>query len=350
MGKMIELDGNFGEGGGQILRTALALSTITQKPFRIINIRKNRPRPGLKAQHLTAIKALQEMCDCKVDDAVLGSEEIIFYPSKIKKRNIEIDIGTAGSITLLLQSLLLPCIEFDKSTKIKIIGGTDVKWCMLWDYYEQVIVPQFKRYANIDIKMTKRGYFPIGNGEVEIKIKPFPKDKKSSIEIVERGNLIQIRGISHASKDLFEKKVAERQANAAKHLLSELDCPVNIDSRYSESSSTGSGISLWAIFSLMKEEINIEKPIRIGADMLGEKGIKAEEVGGKCAKILLKEINKGGLDNHLTDNLIPLLGLYGGEIRVNEISNHTKSNIYVVEKFLDVKFIIKDDIIKVEQA
>ncbi|MBS3176870.1 RNA 3'-terminal phosphate cyclase, partial [Candidatus Woesearchaeota archaeon] len=169
---MIEIDGSHGEAGGQIVRTALALSVLCGKAFRITNIRQGRPEPGLKAQHVQCIEALKKLCVCDVEGATLGSSTLTFTPGKFLPKNIEVNIGTAGSITLLLQSILLPCMFASKPITLKIMGGTDVKWAMPVDYFKEVLVPQLRRYCDIDIKVIKRGYYPKGGGVVEISFRP----------------------------------------------------------------------------------------------------------------------------------------------------------------------------------
>lgn len=346
MEPILQIDGNFEEGGGQILRSALALSCITKKPFDIKDIRKNREQPGLKHQHLHCIKALQQIYDCRVEDAYLGSEKIRFIPGKLKKRTIDIDIGTAGSITLLLQSIMLAVAFENKTVRVKIKGGTDVKWSMSWDYFNEILIPNIRRVANIETKLLKRGYYPVGGGQVELKIKPI--EKREWIRLEKRGKIIHVKGVSHASRDLIEAEVSERQASSAKQVISELNCPIKIDARYNESQCTGSGITLWATYSLDNDEIDVYRPIRIGSDYYGEKGVRAEEIGSKVANKLLKIIYTGAVvDEHLCDNLIPYLGLLKGEIKTNKITKHTKANIYVCEKFLGIKYKIEDNNISV---
>ncbi|MCX8146842.1 MAG: RNA 3'-terminal phosphate cyclase [Candidatus Woesearchaeota archaeon] len=346
---MVKLDGSFGEGGGQIVRTALALSVITQKPFEIDNIRKGRCSSGLKHQHLYCVKAFEELCNAKAEGAEVGSCYLKFFPSELKPRTLSIDIETAGSITLFLQSIALPCILAKGKTRIKVKGGTDVAWSMPVDYFKEVFLPQLKRYADIEFRLERRGYYPKGNGSVDIKIKPkFIFDNRKNapqIELIEQGHLMQIKGVSHASIDLEKSNVAERQAKSARSallsssLIAKADCPINIRSEYCNTLSTGSGITLWAIFSKKKDDIDFINPVIIGADSLGEKGKLAEVVGKEAAERLLNEISYNApVDEHLADNLIPLLGLFGGKIKVAKISNHALTNIYVVEKFLDVKF------------
>lgn len=330
---MLKLDGNYLEGGGQIVRTALALSTITGKEFEIDNIRKGRKKPGLKNQHLFCVKALQKLCNAKVEGGELGSEYLRYKPGKIEGKTISIDIETAGSITLLLQALLLPSMFADKKVRLKIKGGTDTKWSMPVDYFREILLPQLGKYADIDFKLERRGYYPKGNGKVDIKINP--KRTSQTIDLIEQGHLLHVKGLSHAHVDLQKAEVADRQAKAAKLMLSKLNVPVQIRTEYVNTDSTGSGITLWAIFSKDKNEIDFNNPIRIGADSLGERGKRAEEVGKEAAERLINEINyKAPVDEYLADNLIPFLALFNGQIKVAKISNHSLTNIYVVEQFL----------------
>ncbi|MBL7056252.1 RNA 3'-terminal phosphate cyclase [Candidatus Woesearchaeota archaeon] len=348
---MITLDGSHAEGGGSIVRVALALSTLTQKAFTINNIRANRPNPGLKNQHLFCIKALEKLCNADTSNAELGSTSLKFVPGKFQGKNIEIDIGTAGSIPLFLQSVLLPSIFSNKSFSMSITGGTDVKWAPQIDYFMEVFLPQIKRFADVECKLVKRGYYPKGEGKVEIKVKPKFKISSSSnfnelsqeinknlqkIDLVEQETLIQIKGVSHASSELQGSGVAERQAKAAEISLKNYEVPINIRSEYWKTDSIGSGITLWAIFSKDSGEIDVFNPIRIGASSLGNKGKVSESVGEEAAKNLMKEISsEAPLDNYLADQLLKYLTvLPGSKIRTSSITGHTKSNLYVIEKFL----------------
>jgi len=349
---MIEIDGTHGEGGGQIIRTALALSTITNKAFEATNIRAGRKDAGLKPQHLFCIKTLEQLCNAKTGGAEKGSNKIRYIPGKIKGKTLEIDIGTAGSITLLMQALLLPCFFADKKVKLKLKGGTNTKWSMPIEYFQEVFIPHIRKFCEkIDVKLIKRGYYPKGGGEVEItitpkfKIKDYPdfdrfledlRKQNLHLNNIEQYHLLQIRGVSHASKHLENAQVAERQAKTAKFQLGKYGVPVNIRTEYCDTLSPGSGITLWALFSKQKEDLDLINPIIIGADSLGEKGKLSEKVGEEAAKKLIQQIDTGApIDSHLADNLIPWMALFcPSSINVSEITAHTTTNIYAVEQFL----------------
>ena len=359
---MLYLDGSYGESGGQILRTALALSALTNTPFEMQHIRKGRKSPGLKNQHLHCIKVLQKLCNAKVGYAHLGSDKILFIPNNIKGGTHTIDIGTAGSISLMLQSLILPALFANKTTIYRIVGGTDVSWSPQIDYIQNVLIPHLVKYAEIDLRTQKRGYYPKGGGNIEIRIKPkfhlsdyknfleLIKDfreNQPNIDLVGQGELLQIKGVSHASKDLEDAKVAIRQANSAQVTLLNLGCPINIQNQSCNTSSTGSGITLWARFS-QGPDTDFNNPIILGVDQLGERGKPSEKIGEECAQKLINEINTGAcVDQHLADNLIPFLAINGVQMEVSKITPHTETNIWTVEQFLGKIFKIEGNIIRV---
>ena len=358
---MIKIDGNWGEGGGAIARVALALSTITRKPFEVYDIRKGRKDAGLKNQHLYCVKSLQELCNADKEGAELGSLYLKYYPKKLVAKNLNINIETAGSITLLLQALLLPSMFVSKPITLTIIGGSDVRWSPSSDYFNNVLLPQLQRFAKIEAKLLKRGYYPKGNGKVEIRINPryklndfenfeeFHQHLKHNVQkynLTEQQHLIQIKGVSHASKSLQNAKVSERQAESTQSLLKQkYNVPVKITTEYQDTLSIGSGITLWAIFSRNKEDIDENNPIRLGADALGEQGKRAEIVGEEAAKNLIKEIeSKAPVDRHLADQILPFMALIGdSKIKVSEITNHCRTNIYAIHQFLGDVFRIYDE-------
>ncbi|MBI4150612.1 RNA 3'-terminal phosphate cyclase [Candidatus Woesearchaeota archaeon] len=342
---MIVLDGR---GGGQMLRTALELSAVSGLPFRIENIRASRDNPGLKAQHLTAIKAVQKLCSAVVEGAELGSSTLTFYPKLLKGGNVELDVGTAGSISLVLQAAIIPALFGLRQTRFLIAGGTDVPFSPSIDYFTEVFVPHIRMWCeSVTVRVLKRGYFPVGGGLVEVVVKPkvYRDDYETfeqfldalrvsvpALENVHLGHPVLINGLSHASQDL--EGVAERQAHAAQNVLSKRG-DVHIRSELVKSVSPGSGITLWALYSLTPDELEISRPIRLGVSALGEKSIAAEAVGKKAALELLDLIDFGApVDVHLADQLVPLVGLRGGQYRTSLISEHTKANMIVVNQFV----------------
>lgn len=354
---MIKIDGSHGEGGGQIVRTALAMSMLTGKAFRVKNIRQGREKPGLKAQHVHCIKALKQLSDSKADGAEIGSEELLFIPGKLKAKNIEVDVGTAGSLTLLLQAILLPSMFSSRTHTLTLRGGTDTKWSMPYDYFVHVMLPIYKKFAEIDAKLVRRGYYPKGQGELQLTIRPKIKRNKydtfemfseevskHTLRSVDQNQLSMIKGTAHASWELSKAQVAERMAMSAKNELKHLGVTMNISHEYNKTHSTGCGITLWAIFTNRHGDV---VPARIGASELGERGKPAEEVGTKAAKKLLEELNLAApIDSHLADNIIPIMALaIPSKIRATKITNHTKTNMWVCEQFLGKTFDVSDTLI-----
>ena len=170
---MIEIDGSFGEGGGQIVRTAVALSAVTGKPVRISRIRQGRPKPGLAPQHAWAILALAELCDAKTSGIAPGSSEIAFAPGEIRGGSHKVKIGTAGSVTLLMQCLLPALLKTDVPASLEVQGGTDVQWAPTVDYFKNVFLPALGCFgAEVSLEVRQRGYYPKGQGSVLLKVDP----------------------------------------------------------------------------------------------------------------------------------------------------------------------------------
>jgi RNA 3'-phosphate cyclase len=344
---MITLDGSYGEGGGALVRTALAISTLTGQEFKVTNIRAGRKNPGLKAQHLQAINALKDICKAQTNEIKLGLTELHYKPGKIKSGKYNIDIGTAGSISLLLQALILPCMFAPNKVTLNVKGGTCGKWQAPVEFLQNVLMPYLQRFVEkIELKIIKRGYFPVGGGEVKVEIKPqVSSDDPAVISLFcnslikynfeTQGKLEQIRGIVNVSSDLEEKEIGERIKMAAQASLKEFDVAKSIRVEYSKTLSTGGEIVLWAVFSE-----NDEATMFMGSSALVEKGKTSESIGKEAAQKLVAEINSGFvIDSHLADQLIPFMALLpGSTITTSQVTNHTLTNIYVVEHFLPIGF------------
>jgi len=328
MSEMIEIDGAIGYG--QVLRTAIALSCLTLKPIRIFNIRKGRPKPGLMAQHLMGVKIAGEFCNAEIKGLKLYSTEIEFSPKSFNVSDKKIDIGTAGQISLLLQTLTPLLIFSDKEVNLEIIGGTAGLGAPTIQFVEQITFPILSKLGvkQPEVEVLKEGFYPRGGGRVKIKF--FPVKKLKAIKLVERGEVKKIKGISIAGS--LPKSVAERQANAAKEFLKEKGFEnVEIETRAVETFSPGTSITLWA---------ECENSI-LGADNIGKKGVRAEKIGENCAKELVKSIeSNSALDKFTADQIIPFLALAEGEseVSIEEFTQHVNTNMLVCEKILGVKF------------
>lgn len=335
---MIQIDGSHHEGGGQIIRTSVALSALTGKPVKIINIRAKRCNPGLAAQHLTSILALAKLCDAKVTGAEISSQTIEFTPGKIKGGAYRVDVGTAGSIPLVLQTLILPAIHAKEDVILEITGGTDVKWSPTIDYMQHIFCGSLRKMgAGINLEIEKRGFYPKGGGKVKITIKPA---KLEPLNLTERGKLEKIDVWSIASENLKNAKVAERQVEGAAKVLGNKFGKIKV--LYVPALSAGSSFHIHAHYENCK----------LGATSLGELYKPAEKVGEEAAQLLKKQMDSGGcLDEWMADQILPFLAISGGAVKVAEITPHCETNIWVIEQFLDVKFEVEKEkgIIRAEQ-
>jgi len=358
---MIEINGSFGEGGGALLRVSTALSALTGNEFTISNIRSNRPKPGLMPQHLNAVLALAKLSNAEVTGLELGSTQITFAPGQLNGGNLEIkrkleegrnleierkrekgrklengrklevDVKTAGSITLILQALMIPSLFADQGLEIRLKGGTDVRWAPPVDYLEQVTLPVLRLMGiNVHLELLQRGYYPRGGGILSARIEPVQKLKPLNLHDLE---VDVIRGISHATR--LPLHVATRQAQAAEKKLKRAGYEVEIEIKSDDNNALGpgSGLVLWS-------EVKNKSIPRVGASSLGEPGKRAEIVGMEAAEDILSCLSKGAaLDQHMGDQIIPYLAIAGSSsVRVSELTQHTLTNIYAAEKFTNEKF------------
>lgn len=320
---MIEIDGSYGEGGGQIVRTAVTLSAAAGKNIKIYNIRKNRPVPGLKHQHVKTLETAACLCNADVTGLFLNSSNIGFFPGEIKGGCFRANIGTAGSITMLLQCIMPLATQTTEDIQLEITGGTDVAWSPTIDYLKYVTVPALSKMGySCDINTIRRGYYPAGMGIVHANLKPSKLhhfDFSSSKPAVSK-----VSGISHCSN--LPEHIVQRQADSAAQYLNTQNVDSTIRTEVLNNPSTGTGITLWKG--------------HFGSSALGKRGLPAEKVGKTAAKNLIMELESDAtVDVHLADQLIPYMGLFPGcSYTARELTQHTKTNIWVTEQFLDVKF------------
>ncbi|MEM2874388.1 MAG: RNA 3'-terminal phosphate cyclase, partial [Candidatus Nanoarchaeia archaeon] len=243
---MLEIDGSFGEAGGQILRTAVALSAITKIPIKVTNIRASRPEPGLKAQHLVGLKAAAELCNAELTGAELGSKEIIFKPGKIKGGSFRFDVGTAGSITLVLQTLV-PIAAFAPSkVKLKLIGGTNVAWSPPIEFFQNIFCDYAEKFGLlITSEIEKYGFYPKGGGLVKVEI--YPIRNSNPIYLTSRGKFLDIKVWSVASLELMDAQVADRQIEGFEKALLITDAKIKGFTDYVKTDSPGSSIYAHAL-------------------------------------------------------------------------------------------------------
>jgi len=337
---MIEIDGSHGEGGGQILRTSISLSTVINEPIRITKIRADRPNPGLAPSHVTSIEAVAEVADADVDGLFPGSKDIVFNPGQLLGGNFEFDVGTAGSISLVLQSCLLPALMSKRPVRITVKGGTDVRWSPPIDYMRLVHLQVLKMFGAVcDIEINSRGFYPEGGGEAVLETSP--AGRLRGVDLVTRGDVSSIEGIAFA-QNLPEHVVTRMKHSAIKQLLDFKE--VSIDSDLRKGPSTGAGIVLAAV---------CDNTI-IGESVLGARGVRSETLGEGCSNDLLETLgSKATVDEHMLDQILPYMAVAnGGSAVVAEgMTGHAETNIWAIEKILGKMFTIEkqDDLVQVRR-
>ena len=330
---MISIDGSYGEGGGQILRTAVALSAFKKVPIKITNIRASRPDPGIKAQHHIAIKSVKELCNAETTGLDVGSSTLTFIPDEVKGGSYKFDIGTAGSIVLVFQTCILASLNAKEPLTIKITGGTDVKWAPTWDYFKNVFIPLLKNFGiKTDVNLIKRGYYPRGGGEAEITIYPNTDFKQLTLD--ENQTFFDVEGIIYISN--LPEHISTRIKQAAINELLKSNLKANIKIEQSSSFSAGTGLTLW-----VKSKDTI-----IGTTVIGEKRLSSEEVGQKAVRNLKNEIFSGAnLDAHAFDQLLPYFVISNknesSSCIIRDLSSHASTSMWVLKQFFNVDFEVK---------
>jgi RNA 3'-terminal phosphate cyclase (ATP) len=346
---MVEIDGSYGEGGGQILRTALSLSLILRRPFRMTNIRKNRKNPGLRPQHLTAVRAAALLSGASVEGDSEGSLTLSFRPGEVRAGDYLFDIGTAGSTGLLAQTLLPPLAisgvidpslgvidpslgAIDPSLKestLTLKGGTHVPWSPPFHYISEVFLPMLGRLG-IDIRASLEscGFYPKGGGKIRFAIRPAGVLRPG--EFTRRGRVLRIKGLSAVAN--LPMSIAERQRRSVLEGLGQLgDIPVDIELMEVPAFGQGTFVFLSAA----------SEGSMAGFSSLGARGKRAETVGEEAARELLDYYRSGAcLEPHMADQIVLYLSLARGPSRftTSAITPHLRTNLWVIEKFVPLRY------------
>ena len=309
------IDGSRLEGGGQLVRMAVALSALTATPVEIHHVRAGRKKPGLAAQHLAAVSAVAGVCDARCTGLAVGSSRITFSPGEPARRDLRVDVGTAGSIPLVLQAYLP--VAMSCGGTLVVTGGTEVEHAPTIDYFTEIHVAVLRGLgAGMSVEIRRRGYHPQGGGEVAVRVAPSrlrPLDLSG-------GGTPSPCGIVSCSSNL-PAHVAERQGRAAGALIRKetgLRCVARCERQ--DGLSTGSSCTAWS------------GPR--GACALGRRGLPAEEVGEATARGLVEAIRSGArVDHHLSDQLMVYLAMAGGSFTAPAATLHARTMHWLLSEF-----------------
>jgi RNA 3'-phosphate cyclase len=329
---MLHVDGSYGEGGGQLVRTAVALAAVTGRAVTLDNIRAGRAKPGLAAQHMAAVRAVAELCGAGVEGLALGARRIAFTPGAARGGAFAIDVGTAGSTVLVVQALLPAALAAGGECRIAIRGGTDVRGAPPLDYVRHVFLPLVARMgvdARIDV--LRRGYFPHGGGAIELRV---AASKLRALRIDECGAVREIGGLAHVAR--LPLSVAERMRGAALRELGARAARARIDAALlgeGEAIGSGGAVAIWAQSALTV----------LGAGRAAERGVPAEVLGAAAGRALADDLDAGvALDPHAADQLLVYLALAPGEsaFTTRSVSSHARTAMWLIEQFLPVRFAV----------
>jgi len=325
---MREIDCSHGEGGGQVVRTACALSAITREPLRLINIRARRKSPGLAPQHLTAVAAVAALCAAETEGLALRSPELIFRPGELRGGEFRFDIGTAGSVTLVLQALLPAALHAGTPVHIRLIGGTDVLAAPPLDYLRFVLLPLLARMgAPVELTVRRRGYYPRGGGEISVVVTPA---RLTGVRLEAAGAVREICGIAHVAN--LPDHIAKRMREVSHRMLADL-APLAIESESlgrAQAIGTGGAIVLWARTA----------HTLLGGAEVAQRGVPAEQIATTAAQMLRDDLTSGAtLDIHAADQLPIYLALAQGPscFLTRELSSHAQTTLWLIEQFLPLR-------------
>lgn len=329
------IDGSHGEGGGQLLRTAVALAAITGRVLHVEHIRAARPNPGLAPQHLAAVRALSDLCGARVDGLAAGSAALTFEPGRVRGGSVDCDVGTAGSVTLVLQALLPALVACAECAEISVRGGTDVPAAPPLDYFAEVTLPLLARMGiRSELRVQRRGYFPRGGGEVTLTVDPL---RFHALDVQSAGPVLRIRGLAHVAGIGVEVAARMRDACLAELGAASASVPRIDVARLAPEQAVGSG---GAIVAWAQTENTL-----LGAGRVAQRGIRAEALGVAVGAQLRDDVAAGaGLDVHAADQMLVYLALArGGTFSTRSLSSHARTAIWLIEQFLPVRFVTAAD-------
>ncbi len=325
MSDILRIDGSEGEGGGQLLRSALTLSTITGRPFEIVNLRAGRKKPGLRPQHLVCVKACAKLTSGEVSGAAIGSQTVRFHPGPVRPGTYRFDIRTAGSTSLLLQTLILPLALAPKRSILTLTGGTHVPFAPPYHYLARQWVGLLRRIGiEADLTLSQAGYYPEGGGEIRAKIQP--ADSIAPFQLGPRGALEGLEGLSTVSN--LDRSIASRQCRQALQRLDAEGLAAGIEVRELPSPGRGTMLLLLATFA---------GGGRACHTALGARGKRAETVADEaCDELLAFLDTRGAVDAHAADQLLLPLSLADGPsaFPVPVVTSHLVTNARLIERFL----------------
>jgi RNA 3'-terminal phosphate cyclase (ATP) len=321
---MIELDGALGEGGGQILRTALALAMITGQPFHIRHIRANRSKPGLMRQHLAAVQAASQICGAEVNGATLGSQELAFVPGKLQGGDYRFAIGSAGSCTLVLQTVLPALLKADTPSTLRICGGTHNPMAPPVQFLQRAWCPRIAEMgAQVELKLERFGFYPAGGGEVVATVQPCAHLAPRAW--MARGE----RGYAESFTAGIPARVAQRELECVGQGMNWGEDQL-LTRQLPDNHGPGNALMLTLEYEHVSEVFTA----------FGEKSVTAENVARKVVGEARRYIASGAaFAEYLGDQMmLPLALAGGGGFTVEEVSLHARTNAEVIERFLPVRF------------
>lgn len=339
---LIQIDGSYGEGGGQVLRTALALSTLTGQPMAIDRIRAGRRRPGLRPQHLAALRALAAVCKAEVSGDALDSQQVTFRPTcHPQGGDYCFDVrdaaqgGSAGSVTLIAQAILLPLAFAGQPSRVTLRGGTHVSWSPPYHYLQDVFVPCAARMdLSLGVSLNAWGWYPAGGGEICLSVSPVGTTLEAQV-LQQRGEFVDLGGVAAVTN--LPAHIPQRMANRANNLLRAAGLEGKIQPLRARGTAAGAGIFVYAQYTNG----------RAGFSALGRRGVPSEKVAEEVCRALLDFHRTGNapVDPFLCDQLILPLALAQGEsiLRTSQLTEHARTVLHIVQQFLDIRLRIEQE-------